>query len=195
MKNPGKAPVQMFLLVCVLFCLPTSAPAQDHGAHSEDHSESCGTDLKSCVLQKYSEYQGRGALGMRIHSLDAQAPPELQGYRLVHGVVSGGAAEKAGLKDGDVIKLWNGEDLRGWDSHHFYRAVEGVRLGDPLQLEVVRGEEVLSFEIYGSPPTPMYLNAWLYAYVMLHFPEDDLKRFENEVDAWLAPVKSSDPAK
>jgi S1-C subfamily serine protease len=66
------------------------------------------------------------------------------GARL-EGILSGGAAEKAGLLAGDVIQAINGDSVANFDD--LRQAIMKHKIGDTVKVKVKRGEEVLEFEM------------------------------------------------
>ena len=70
--------------------------------------------------------------------------PEADGL-LVRGVEDGSAAERAGLKEGDLIVSAGGRDLKTADD--LFAALEGVKEGSSLELKVLRGAEELTISV------------------------------------------------
>jgi serine protease DegQ len=90
-------------------------------------------------LIKYGKVE-RGVLGITITNLAPEAAQEygVKGGAgvLVSGVAKGSAADKAGLKQGDVIVSVNGQPV---SSNSELQSVIGVlRIGTPVTLEIVR---------------------------------------------------------
>ena len=66
---------------------------------------------------------------------------EVDGLRL-SGVVSGGPAEKAGLREGDVIVEFAGRRIA--NIYDYTYALAAVKIGEPIQVVYLRGKERLS---------------------------------------------------
>ncbi len=82
------------------------------------------------------EYHGIG-----ITLQETENPWQIQ----VTAVTKGGPADKAGLKEGDLLLRYNGEDLTDM---HLTDVVSLIRNSkDTFQLTVVRGEQELTFDI------------------------------------------------
>ena len=81
---------------------------------------------------------------------------ELNGSRgvLVLSVESGGAGEKAGLREGDVIISLGGEMVAGVDD--LQRLLTEARVGTTTSLRLLRGTELISQSVIPleTPPTP-----------------------------------------
>ncbi|HEX9190464.1 MAG TPA: PDZ domain-containing protein, partial [Candidatus Deferrimicrobiaceae bacterium] len=88
----------------------------------------------------------RGWLGVYIQRLTPEVAeklgvPEKRGA-LVSDVTKDGPAEKAGIKSGDVIVVFNGKDIR--DEHELPAVVASTRPGKKVDVKVVRdGKEVV----------------------------------------------------
>lgn len=61
------------------------------------------------------------------------------------GIVKGGPAEKAGLKDNDVITAIDGQPLN--DNNPLVNVILGHKPGDTLKLTVQRGDQVLTLDL------------------------------------------------
>ena len=66
-------------------------------------------------------------------------------------VVSGMAAEKAGVKDGDVVLKVNGNSISHIKSSGDALNLLSGKAGDKVVLTVKRGEQILAFEIERVP--------------------------------------------
>ncbi|MCC6575603.1 MAG: PDZ domain-containing protein [Planctomycetes bacterium] len=73
----------------------------------------------------------------------------LEGGVVVGSVESGGAAEKAGLKTGDVIYEAGGEKISG--TGDFRAALAKLQGGDSLECKVLRGKEKVTVKIVVDP--------------------------------------------
>ena len=90
----------------------------------------------------------RGFMGMSIQSLTPALAQDFKLDRingaLVADVVSGGAAENAGLKSGDVIRQFNGQPVK--DASQLKLQVAETAPGTKVTLEVVRAGETKSLD-------------------------------------------------
>ena len=100
------------------------------------------TDLARGIMVSLIEYGKvtRGYLGVRIQDITPLLAKEFdlkndQGA-LVGEVVPNGPADKAGLKDGDVIISFNGTPVT--DSRHLKLEVAGIAPGEKVPVEIVR---------------------------------------------------------
>ena len=103
----------------------------------------------------------RGWLGVYIQRLTPEAAENLglpgrQGA-LVSDVTSGGPAEKAGIRSGDVIVAFNGKEIR--DEHELPQTVASTKPGKTVDVRLVReGKEmtipVTIAEMEGEPGKP-----------------------------------------
>ena len=103
----------------------------------------------------------RGWLGVYIQPLtpDAAENLGLSGRRgaLVSDVTSGGPAEKAGIRSGDVIVGFNGKEIR--DEHELPQAVAVTKPGTTVNVRLIRGGKettvaVTIAEMEGEPGKP-----------------------------------------
>lgn len=62
----------------------------------------------------------------------------------VADVRPGGAADKCGLKSGDVITKFGGLPVR--DVHDYMAALGTVKVGDKIQIEIKRGDEAMKLD-------------------------------------------------
>jgi S1-C subfamily serine protease len=72
----------------------------------------------------------------------------VEGELLVRRVTSNGPAGVSGVLPKDVIQEIDGKPVKSQE--HFYRAVWRHRIGEPIQLTIKRGEEVLGFQVPGG---------------------------------------------
>jgi carboxyl-terminal processing protease len=89
----------------------------------------------------YVEPEQRGLIG-----IDLESWPTLK-------VLSGMAAEKAGLKSGDVVQKVNGKSISHIESSSDALSLLSGKAGEKVVLTVKRGEQILTFEIE-RVPTP-----------------------------------------
>jgi serine protease Do len=114
----------------------------------------------------------RGYLGAEIRSLDealahAFHVPDTSGA-LVEDVVPGGPADTAGLKNGDVIRKFNGQDITGsgqlialvTDTNpETVVTVEILRDGKPLTLKITLGQRPSNLGVHAGVGKPAELGA------------------------------------
>ena len=101
------------------------------GLIEEDDDDPLGTDVRRLAL-----LAGRGAqLGVSVRELDADQAKGRTGA-VVDEVRAGSAAEKAGIKKGDVIAEFDGERVRG--VRHLSRLVTETPDGRTVKAAVVR---------------------------------------------------------
>ena len=101
------------------------------GLIEEDDDDPLGTDVRRLAL-----LAGRGAqLGVSVRELDADQAKGQTGA-VVDEVRAGSAAEKAGIKKGDVIAEFDGERVRG--VRHLSRLVTETPDGRTVKAAVVR---------------------------------------------------------
>jgi hypothetical protein len=87
------------------------------------------------IPSDYVEHEQHGLIG-----IDLENWPTLK-------VVSGMAAEKAGVKDGDVVLKVNGNDISDIKSSDDALNLLSGKAGEKVVLTVKRGEQILTFEI------------------------------------------------
>jgi serine protease Do len=104
----------------------------------------------------------RGYLGATIHSLDeglahAFDVPDTSGA-LIEDVKPGGPADKAGLKNGDVIRKYNGQTVT--DSGQLIALVTNTDPGTVVTLEVLRSGKPLTLKVtLGERPSNLGIQA------------------------------------
>jgi len=113
-------------------------------------------------LIEYGELQ-RGYLGVRIQEVNAEVANEvgLDEIRGVYiaGVRSGAAADRAGLREGDVVEAVDGEQVDA--ANQLQSTVAMHRPGDVVSLRVWRDGDVQSVEVtLMGENTPVFQN-WL----------------------------------
>jgi hypothetical protein len=87
----------------------------------------------------YMNAEERGLIGINLENW-----PKLK-------VVSGMAAEKAGIKDGDVVLKVNGNDISDIKSSDDALNLLSGKAGEKVVITVKRGEQILTFEIEREP--------------------------------------------
>jgi Do/DeqQ family serine protease len=114
------------------------------------------SNMMKTVMQqliKYGEVR-RGVLGVNIQTLSPDIADSLglgntQGA-LVSQVVDGSAAEKAGIKAGDVITAVNGKPVR--DAAGLRNAIGLLRIGDKIDVSLIRdGQPRRVTAVIGEP--------------------------------------------
>jgi S1-C subfamily serine protease len=101
-------------------------------------------DVHAAVV---GERRDRPFLGLFIGRTDAN------GITL-GGVTPGGPADAAGLKAGDQIISIDGVSLAGFDAPflRFNQALENVEAGQPVRLDVVRDDSVITVDVVAEAP-------------------------------------------
>lgn len=101
---------------------------------------------KADWIIKHGSSIEKGYLGVYLADLDEQVREEMgiKGGALIEGVVDSSPADKAGLKDQDVVTEFNNEKLK--DSEQFRVLIESAQLDKPVKLKVLRDgkEKILS---------------------------------------------------
>lgn len=101
---------------------------------------------KANWIIKHGSSIEKGYLGVYLADLDEQVREEMgiKGGALIEGVVDSSPADKAGLKDQDVVTEFNNEKLK--DSEQFRVLIESAQLDKPVKLKVLRDgkEKILS---------------------------------------------------
>ncbi len=91
----------------------------------------------------------RSYLGVKIGEVPVELARKL-GFRkstgaLVHEVVSGTPAAKAGVQPGDVILSWNGKEVAHWEDLSWFASTSN--LGEPVSVDVVRQERRMQLAV------------------------------------------------
>lgn len=84
-------------------------------------------------------------LGVTVKTGQVTADGIMRGGASVESVSSGGAADKSGLKRGDVIVAYNGNSVDSVEALLGY--VRAASVGDTAKLTVVRGSNVISINV------------------------------------------------
>jgi serine protease Do len=89
----------------------------------------------------------RSGLGLVAISLEAEPAKKLgiQGGAVVQSVQPGGAADKAGLRSGDVIVKFDGARVEGKEALRWVASIAGV--GHTAELEIRRGTRTLQLRV------------------------------------------------
>jgi serine protease Do len=103
------------------------------------------------VMESLIKYKKvvRGWLGVSIQEVTSDLAEEfgvkdLKGA-LVSGVMKGSPAEKAGLKQGDVILKFNGKDVE--DTGHLRNMVSQSSIGTKVKVKIFRAKKELEIEV------------------------------------------------
>lgn len=101
--------------------------------------------LKKAMPQLDVQFRGRARLGVECSKIETVCR--------VSGIEKGSAAEKAGILPGDLIRKYDGQELTDFD--HLARITRSHKVGDQVELEVVRDGETLKVtaELSGWIPT------------------------------------------
>ncbi|MGZ8362672.1 MAG: Do family serine endopeptidase [Caulobacteraceae bacterium] len=104
----------------------------------------------------------RGYMGATIQNLTPEIAESLgiagRKGALISDVTPGGPAAKAGLRSGDVVLQYNGENVSG--SSDLTRHVGGTRTGEAFRLSIIREGKPMQVEIRaGVRPSEAELNA------------------------------------
>ncbi len=157
----------------------------DVTVHEEiDCARPAPDDLETCVADRREAWKRRGMVGILVHP---EEPIDGAGRWRVHRTAPGGSAEEAGILAGDVIVVWGGDQLPVADAA-MVRALEAVRVGDPLAVVVEREGVERTFELQARPATTEQHEYWLLSYVHEHFPDDVFHRYEAQAGLRLVPA-------
>lgn len=144
--------IKLWVVVCALGCGAAWAQSSDEGLQSS---------VPMMAFQGVAE--GGSYLGVFVAEIDAQRAkalklPEERGVEITR-VEPGSPAEKAGLKSGDVVLGYGGEQIEGMKQ--FQRIIRETPAGRHVNLSIFRN---------GAPQTiPVVIGAMKSA--MFHFPE------------------------
>ena len=109
-------------------------------------SNLCQWVMTSLVKSGHVE---RGYLGVAIQSLDPRLAQQFGLDKitgaLVFEVTAGGPAEKAGIRSGDVIRAYNGQNVR--DSAQFKLQVAETAPGTQVAVQLIRDRETKSLDV------------------------------------------------
>jgi len=113
------------------------------------------TDLARNVMESLIKYGHvtRGYLGVAIQDVTPALAPEfnLQNDHgaIVSEVEPNGPADKAGLKDGDVIVKFNGDQIT--DSRQLQLDVAGIKPGEKIPVQVLRNGDEKTLDVTIKP--------------------------------------------
>ena len=109
-------------------------------------SNLCHWVMSSLVKSGHVE---RGYLGVAIQSLDSRLADQFGLDKitgaLVFEVTAGGPAEKAGIRSGDVIRAYNGQNVR--DSAQFKLQVAETAPGTKVAVQLIRDRETKNLDV------------------------------------------------
>jgi len=125
------------LLAAISLCLAVLLPA---AAIAKTEEETDDGKVKTKTVKVVSVGDTHGFLGVGVADLDEDKAKEL-GLRedygvVVNSVVKGSAAEKAGVKKGDVVLEYNGAKVES--NAQFIRMIRETRIGRQIKLLVFR---------------------------------------------------------
>lgn len=129
----------------------TSSIASLSSSSSSAGSIGIGFAIPSNLVKKVSDsivstgsFQ-HAQLGVTVKTGQVTADGIMRGGASVESVSSGGAADKSGLKQGDVIVAYNGNSVDSVEALLGY--VRAASVGDTAKLTVVRGSNVMSINV------------------------------------------------
>ncbi len=88
-------------------------------------------------------------IGVRYKMIDKQTAllnDVVEGAYIIE-VVQGSPAEKAGLQDEDIITEFDGQKIKGDDDQGLAKLILQKKVGDTVQIKIVRGKETKTFNI------------------------------------------------
>lgn len=99
------------------------------------------------VFEAAGEFPKKAYLGVeyRMITRDLAILNELPEGAYVQGVVEGSPAEKAGVKDGDIITKIDGQNVRDADGG-LAKIISGKKVGDTVELTIFRNEKTLTLK-------------------------------------------------
>lgn len=92
----------------------------------------------------------KGRLGFSVQIATGSETGMLIQQIQVDAVNPGSAAEKAGLKNGDIITSLDGKALKGTDARAFQSALGGAAPGQHLKLVVLRAGKAVPIEVVAA---------------------------------------------
>ena len=92
----------------------------------------------------------KGRLGFSVQVATADETGTVIREITVAAVNPGSAAEKAGLKPGDIITRLDDKPLQGTDGRDFQASLGGAAPGQHLKLQVLRGGKPVQIEIVAA---------------------------------------------
>lgn len=109
-------------------------------------TELASKDLKPDYIsqQKPESQENRGGLRVYLGSIPDYASGDIKGIKLA-GVSTGGPAEKAGLRPGDIITRLGGRRIE--NIYDYTYAIDTLRVGQETEVEVIRQGQSLVFKI------------------------------------------------
>lgn len=153
--NPGNSGGPTFnaagQVVGINSSIATASTSSSSESSSESGSIGIGFAIPSNLVKRVAQQiveSGKAThaqLGVSISSGTATADNETRAGAKVVSVVSGGPAEKAGLKEGDVIVGFNGDTVSSMYSVLGY--VRAAAVGDTVKLTVIRSSKVLDVNV------------------------------------------------
>lgn len=111
---------------------------------NEGYGFAIPVNLAKKILEDFKEFGvvKRGYIGVTFAALDADAAEKLKIKEInglyVSGVVPGGAAAAAGIKEGDIIKKVEGVEI--YDSPDLQEKIGRMRPGDKVALAVLKAD-------------------------------------------------------
>jgi serine protease Do len=135
---------------------------------SEGGSVGIGFAIPSSMVQHVIEALiktgkvARGYMGITISSLDEDLAKQFKvpdiGGALVQDLAIGGPAEKAGIKDGDVIRKLNGQQIG--DSGQFTAMITNLNPGTEVTVDILRDGQPLTIKAtLGERPSDLGVRA------------------------------------
>ena len=174
--NPGNSGGALVNLQGDLIGINT-AIATESGSY-EGYGFAVPVNLVERVAQdliSYGEVK-RGYLGVEIRAVDAASAGQLGLERIagvmIHAVAPGGAADKSGLQDGDVVLSINGRLVD--EPNDLQLTVATYRPGDRLELEVWRDGELQMFYVELIDKDDQTYRNWL-AELNTRTPQSELR--------------------
>lgn len=141
----------------------------------------CADDtLRTTLEERLAAIETRGSLGVSLHMDSTSAG--IDGMTIAQ-VRAGSAAEAADLRPDDYIVRFAGRDLRGATVEAIDRLIESLRVGQTVEITIIRNDERLVRTVVAGPMTPPAISEALGVEVLqlLRPGDDGTPRFYGDV--------------
>lgn len=159
----------LFVIAIVLYlatCLKAAEPV--------DEKPACQGQILECIEEKRNELKRRGALDIFLHVPHSLQAPDHEHAGQDHSPDDWfiralppvpGAGEKAGLRVGDTVLMWNGKDMPE-NMETLKKLLADVKVGEKIKFTIERNGEVAEIMVEAESPEPWQVESWLTQFIL-----------------------------